>query len=508
MSEFLRECCDCGTPFFTWGEKEFYASKALRFPTRCESCRELRKARRLSVLKDVADNWKLDAKIDDGKYFYITEETKDVFSGKKHFVIGRKGAGKTAVCGYLMNYPDPCVFTEKLSFKNFPFNVLYGCDNSKYTAPNQYITIWKYLIYSCICRMMVRNNAVDVNVRELLAKYYNTDPIKSLSRLVDKWTAKGFGVDIMGSGLNVEWDRGKDEATWIDKTNILEDIINSYLDDSKYFIVIDELDEDYRSFESTEQRVSYIYLLTSLFKAVQDIKSIFWDTKNICPVVFLRNDIYSLIKDSDKAKWSDYLIDIEWDIDGLKKMLANRITVATESDPPLSFDNAWGRLFDKSIQNTSFRSITKSTHFRPRDYVKYIQECAERALGDNHHFIDADDLRWADKAFSNYLRDEIVDEIHAILPDIDAIFTIISQIRKTIFTQKEFKKSYELFVEKGLIVNDKGYEYVLTQLFNISVLGNQSSKKSFFKYENKEARFNYNEDLIVHWGLHKALQLI
>lgn len=41
--EYLRICEDCGTPFFTAGEKAFYESKNIRLPKRCKSCRTERK---------------------------------------------------------------------------------------------------------------------------------------------------------------------------------------------------------------------------------------------------------------------------------------------------------------------------------------------------------------------------------------------------------------------------------------------------------------------------------
>ncbi len=231
---------------------------------------------------------------------------------------------------------------------------------------------------------MLKNNSVDGAVREKLAKIYDIKPIKSLARMVDKWVATSFGVEVLGNGASLGIERSENPYSWIERTNILEDILLEYLDDSKYFIVIDELDEDYRSFDSDEEKISYIYLLTSLFKAVQDIKSIFNASfPGICPVVFLRNDIYSLIKDSDKSKWADFRVDIEWDIEAIKKMLANRISVAVDESANLSFPIAWGKLFDSSIRNSFFK-ITDSTHLRPRDYVKYIQECAAHALQEKH----------------------------------------------------------------------------------------------------------------------------
>ena len=76
-------------------------------------------------------------------------------------------------------------------------------------------------------------------------------------------------------------------------------------------------------------------------KAVQDIKSIFKEKKQvICPIVFLRDDIYLLIKDTDKNKWGDFKIALEWDEPKLKAMLAYRISKAIdENGKILSFQD-------------------------------------------------------------------------------------------------------------------------------------------------------------------------
>ena len=90
-------------------------------------------------------------------------------------------------------------------------------------------------------------------------------------------------------------DTSQKEYTWIEKLNFLEDIISEHCDDSNYMVVFDELDEDYRDLiGSRESFTQYKYLLTSLLKAIQDIKYFFQGSgKNIKPVVFLRDDIYS-----------------------------------------------------------------------------------------------------------------------------------------------------------------------------------------------------------------------
>ena len=42
--KFLLTCIDCGKPFFTEGEKEFYEARHFVMPKRCKSCRSIRKA--------------------------------------------------------------------------------------------------------------------------------------------------------------------------------------------------------------------------------------------------------------------------------------------------------------------------------------------------------------------------------------------------------------------------------------------------------------------------------
>jgi Cdc6-like AAA superfamily ATPase len=267
------------------------------------------------MLKEIS-TWKLDAKFEEvNRYFYNIDEFKSITNGERCFVIGRKGSGKTAISEKIYIQSSPKLFTEKLTFKNFPFNELYSLQNDKYTRPNQYITLWKYLIYSSICRMMVRNQSIDSGVRVSLEKIYGgTEPAQNLSRLVSRWVTGGFGLSILGIGGQVTGSKAEPDVgvqSWIDRVDILEDVVSQYLDDSEYYILFDELDEDYRSIVELGDSNKYLSLITSLFKAVQVVRSIFVKSKHIFPIIFLRDDIYDLVLDPDKNKWDDFRIDLD-----------------------------------------------------------------------------------------------------------------------------------------------------------------------------------------------------
>jgi len=108
-----------------------------------------------SLLLEEVSEWQSEAKNENNdRYFYQTPNVKLLSKGLRCYVIGRKGTGKTAICEYLSNIKNPKHFSKKMTFKNYPFNDLYNLSNDRYTKPNQYITIWKYLIYCAIAQLI------------------------------------------------------------------------------------------------------------------------------------------------------------------------------------------------------------------------------------------------------------------------------------------------------------------------------------------------------------------
>ena len=475
----------------------------------------------LNLIEEIS-SWKREAKSEDTeRYFFHLREVDQITNGEKYFVIGRKGSGKTAICEHLRKLRQEDTFAEKLSFKQFPFNDLYGRDNAKFTFPNQYITIWKYLIYSTICRLILKNESIDSDLRRDLTDLFGDDI--SLSRRVSKWVDKEFGVSLFGLSVKV----GKAPLTrpsenWIEYVDYLEDLLSTYAGNARYYVLFDELDEDYRDIMKAEQHEQYTALVTSLFKAVQDIRSLFGEgsRNRFYPVVFLRDDIYSLVHDSDKNKWGDFKVELNWDKEKLQKLIAFRISRALDPDAveTLPFKKAWKYVFGdedvrygtrKSKRISTFDYIARSTLMRPRDLVVYLQSCAEEAVSlERYEAIGPQIIRKVDKAFSNYLREELADELFAVLPEINRIFDTISQLRKWNFSLAELERAYGEQIDEGYI-KERNVKFVLQILYMFDVIGNVISHDRFvFRYQNPDARLNFNERVVVHRGLFKSLQII
>lgn len=475
----------------------------------------------LAVLEEIRKSWKLDAKSEDtDRFFFHVSDVEAIQSGERAYVIGRKGTGKSAIAQHLVNIKAHDVFSAMLSFKNFPFNELYALRNSGFTTPNQYITLWKYLIYCNVARMMANNEAIDLSVREPLRKLYEPEPLEYLAKSIGKWTATDFNLSILGTGAGAKGVIQKSEANWIERTNALEQVIAEHIDGSRYLILFDELDEDYRYMSEADRYQNFTDLMTGLFKAVQDIKSIFRNTETkITPIIFLRDDIYDVLQDPDKTKWDDEKIELDWNIPRLKELLAFRIsrTIDPNSAGSMIFDEAWGLLFkglsitygyQQQKRQTVLQYILKSTHMRPRDVIRYLSECARVAI-EQGGLLNESAIKRADAQFSGYLKREIEAEISGVVPHAAKLFDVLSTLRKENFTLVEFIEAYRGSVQPDIF---QRYDpaWVLKVLFFFSVIGNQPRQvnQTVFRYLRRGAQINFNESFVVHRGLLKALQIL
>lgn len=475
------------------------------------------------IIKTIDDDWKLEAKLENNqRYFYHTNVVDKLLSGGKAYVIGRKGSGKTAIAQNLITDFTYDRFSEKLTFKNFPFEELYKLKDEEYSEPNEYITIWKFVIYSQICKLMIKNENIPPEIRKKLESLYQNDVKNSLARTLKNWVSSNFGIQILGNGVDIgiQKEISKNDKPWIEKVDILEDFLFENLDSNKYIIVFDELDEDYKKVLEKKYNERYISLITSLFKAVQDIRGKFSEYQ-VYPIIFLRDDIYEIISDPDKTKWNDFKYNIEWNEQNIKKLLAFRISKTIDPNGEiLNFDEAWSKIIhpntigygDRQSKITdTFSYMIKSTLYRPRDIISYLKYCSEYFLNlENEKYITPNIIRKSDKAFSNYLKSEVSDEVSSILPEIKEILEIFSKIRKQTLSIDEFEHQYKEFLRLNEIKEERSISFILNILFSFSIIGNQPRQRNtqVFKYISPEARLNQTEKIIVHRGLFKALQIL
>ena len=473
--------------------------------------------------------WKLEAAEEESKrYFFHIEEVNSLESGENSIVIGRKGTGKTAICRYFEQNISYDRFSIKLSFKEFPFNLLYNLEDKSFTVPSQYISLWKYFIYNAVLKMMITNEKIDAKFKSTVMGLYSDSELAHIHALMSTWTNRSFGINLLGVAANYAVERKERslESCWPDLIPAIEKFIVNHVDDSKYFVVFDELDEDYRNYWDAEERSRYIALITSLFKAVSNVRRVFTDHQcDIRPIIFLRDDIYDLLADPDKNKWEDHKINLSWTKDSIKKMLAFRIARSMDKNAnQFSFDAEWEKLFHCRVMPIgnakgggrkrvhSFDYIMELTHNRPRDFVRFLRDGARLAMKQGHRGITEDTIRGVDVEFSDHFRQELVNEISGILPDINQILSYLGNSHKQRYRYDDFiiyLRRYQQGDECHKDTNALTTETIAKILFHFSIIGNASRHHSrpHFKYQRTHFTLNPSEPVVIHRGLLRTLGL-
>lgn len=464
--------------------------------------------------------WRLEASEENNtRYFYTTPYLPAVLDGEACFVIGRKGSGKTAIAEYIRGIGQFDVFVRNLSFKNFPFNEMYALADGRFTTSSQYITIWKYIIYCAICERMSQNEKIDPTVSAPLRSIFSFDFSSALLRNITYLARGSFSLNILKGGLSGSASREilSNDMPWIERVDALEKLLLEFLDDSKYYVVFDELDEDYKNMVDIERKDQYFDLLTGLLKAVIYTRNLFRNKKNIIPIIFLRDDIYDIIEDNDKNKFDDLTSNLSWNQHTLETITAFRISRAIDASGPIyDFSKALGSVFEsKNIRHGRnarrarpiFRHILDRTLLRPRDVICYLRESAILAIEKREPIITTAIIREADARYSRRFRREFVDEMHSVVPHINDIFGIFSKIRKQVLTVEEFSKEYAEIKRKKKGALD--FDLVCRFLFHFSVIGNlpAQTNTNVFKYIEQNAEMNFRENIIIHRGLLKSLQI-
>lgn len=451
------------------------------------------------------------------EYFYDVGFSKSILSDGKFIVLGRKGSGKTAIARYfeLRAAKTYNCHSLTLTFKDYSFVKAYKTYDSNYSSPNQYKSIWRYVILIELLGILMRREGLEANEsNKELYKFYkkNYDARKiNFKYLVDQMLERKFKLDIpFGFGMEFESkkEEGYETRHYLEILDDLERNIINVIDNQEYLIQFDELDEDY------QDDTNYSALIISLFKTAANLNTIFRENnKNVKIVVYLRSDIYNSFLDNDLNKFTDDIFELNWYEEGVSQntKLRNLINrrIAYSLHLPANYNkDLWDEIFQKGtiIKGLSAYSfIIEKTFHRPRDIIQYCKICQKQSKGKD--IIGFQSVLDAESEYSRWFKKEIRDELFVRLNGVDQVFEILRRISKQVFTIHDFDKNKKYFGFLRQYSTNK----LLTMLFDASIIGymiqDGGRGKVFFKYRNEDTEIKFDAKFIIHRGFLKGLQL-
>ncbi len=360
-------------------------------------------------------------------------------------VVGRKGAGKTALFSQLRNEKRSNVQNIVVDLKPEGYQLIRlkedVLDYLAEGARTHLITaLFEYVFYLEICYKLlekdrekhIRDGRLYEPYRRLMAVYESgaagegdfSERLLGLSRdLVDAFKAR-FGTQ---DNLRLT---ATQVTELIHKHNIREirEALSAYLEfKDSVWVLFDNLDKGWSSHGLTNGDVMILRCLIDAARKIQHQMQA--DDHDFHCVVFVRNDVYQLLVEasSDYGKESRAVLD--WtDSDLLREMLRRRL-VHNSLPPNTTFERVWSEICISHYrgEETSQYLIDRSL-MRPRNLIKLLAHCRGFAVGLERARIEELDFEKGLRAYSLDLITEADQELTDILgADTNLIYHFIGE---------------------------------------------------------------------------------
>lgn len=504
----------------------------------------------MSIL-DWIDFGKISAERDDhlSKYFYDNGVLTSVLKSPSSFlVLGRKGAGKTAVFKYLtensQQFIDKKDVLVSLSFEDYNWKIHSLLRNETKSESLVYKQSWRFVILiECIKsyakaftdagRPIPKKIA---SAQKLLEKLFDSPipsiydivgrKLLSLSSLklptagVDLESGSFDSINVTGGEVNFEKVQEKSELRQLLSENI-ENLINqldrAMADASSdwpvVFLCFDRVDEAWDEVSvDTSRRV-----IAGLVSACDSINSQY--KGKLRPIVFLREDIFDVLSLNDANKLrEDCGALLYWNKETLTNLILKRVNYFAKERSVANVSDL-DSLFDKNEMRQRARPtnyILRRTMMRPRDLiclysktVDTMKEKTEDPFADGpvvFEKLECESVYGAEPGYSEWLKREVIEEWKVQRPEINYLFQAIQNNGSTNFNQETLNRELSKLI--GEVAPSKLLEY-MRFLFDNSVIGFKLGASNEWKYKcfAPSQGFVESEEYRIHEGLIRALNL-
>jgi hypothetical protein len=193
------------------------------------------------------------------------------------------------------------------------------------------------------------------------------------------------------------------------------------------WILFDNLDKGWSSHGLAPED---LLLIRTLLDATRKIEQSLQPKGIDChTIVFLRNDVYSLLVDETPDRGKEIRVSLDWtESDFLRELLRRRL-IFSGLPKTSSFEQLWRTICVSLIDGEeSAGYLIDRSMMRPRFLLNLISHCRGYAVNLGHETVEADDIRKGLSAFSTDLIFDIDLEIRDVLPFAeDVLYTFFAQ---------------------------------------------------------------------------------
>ncbi len=470
-------------------------------------------------------------------------DTGEYLNGKKHFILGLKGTGKTALLRYLHDKVSADgSLSELLLFKSHVteedrqklskgagFQIVGT--NDVPTFIQDFKEPWKWFIYQKLAAKLEAAGVASSNAQKLykLTRVTENRITSTLGSLFSKISAGSlsFSGEALGVAveLGIDIDPSKDisEVSISSVNRACSALLSKIELDTPIYLFFDELELFHQTSEQFDRDRRIIRDLVAAISHINS-DSAEYDRK-IFIVSSLRTEVLHSVLElgheigrdvddyGDKLDWSDAKDSPQHP---LLNLIAKKIAVSSNA----SESEVWTRFFPDKINNQDYhRFLLNSSYYRPRDIVRLL-----RVARDYDRNVAAFTTAHFDQTSTEYSKQtwlEITEELLASYSpaQIAALQRVFLGFNTHFFTadlEERVRSRHQSDHEVQALFQKKGVIRILSDLYRIGVLGNDfvvrddraGTRRRYRWVFRGNTTLNDAERIAIHKSLWKHLTLI
>ena len=308
-------------------------------------------------------------------YFYDSVAFKRLSERRKLIVIGRKGAGKSALRAKLAQHfgaqEDTYVITVSPSYQNIRAILNEKDLQDSFGQEVFFQHTWlRQILTDCLAAVghgykgRLANDSIEF--ARTVAKQLNRtskDLVENIVEILNRVKAKVGELGEFGLSLEKELRNVAD-------VDALEHHALLIAKNIKFVILIDDLDQGWDNSRAANQ------LLLGLLLAATTLNG---KSANIFPIIFLREDVYALLMPLTQHadKYRD-IEEIRWDNHELRKVLESRIGFNRGQHSAGPVEDLFHSVFPETIGTSNTMNwLVERTLSRPRELIQLARRYTE-----------------------------------------------------------------------------------------------------------------------------------
>ena len=438
-------------------------------------------------------------------------------NGPEFLFLGYKGSGKSAIGQHLRLTAenDWDLFVTHMFLSDFPYGNFAKIVTGDAEPESRFPSAWQWLLTLTLLGSISKDHGVYSDGKiELLRsledlKSIGLLPSSNLKEIVVASSHMKYKLKLLGIlDIDIDPRQKPDELQFLSAISRFRDLLMTVRSGSKHLLILDGLDDILLQKEIQYKSIAALILETARLN--QSLR------QNNVPakiIVFCRTELFEQLPGPNKNKMrQDSAVELDWYHNPSRP----------ESSKLVHLVNKRAQLADKDIKNVFIEFfpiewynqpfltfLLNHTRHTPRDFLQliiHIQRCLSRGEI-KHKQILAGIRNYSSKYFLPEIRDELVG--YMARDQMEMLFRAISRSKRRQFN---FGELSEHLIHEGLL-KQADMSTLLEPLFDCSAIGNLRKTgrgKSFwsFKFRNRHSHLKLDEEIVVHRGLWRAMNII